>query len=613
VNPERAGGDGAGSGALVRFENTVLSVVFAMAVLLPIAEIVLRAVWHVGIEGVANMVQHVTLGLGMLGAAIAARDGRLLTLAVASSLGGRAARAAQWFGATVAAAVSVHFAIASWDFVMIEREAGTRLFYEVPAWVLQAPLIVGFAVIAVRLAIRSSDRIGYRLASAAAAIGACAAFNAVGVAGGGLTFVAVAVLVIAALLGSPIFAVLAGISAVLLSAEGVPAASLAVNHYSLVTNPTLPAIPMFTLAGYLLAESRAPQRLLELFDALVGRLRGGATIVTVLACTFFTCFTGASGVAILTLGALVMPLLATAGLKDRDALGLVTAAGLPGIILAPALPLLLYAIVAGVGIEGMFLAGLLPALFVLVVILVWSYGRLGDRPPTASGRFDGRRVRAALAAAKWELSLPLVPIVALGTSLATPVEAAAFTAAFAGFIAVAVHRDLSLTRDLPRVVAECGLLVGGILVVLGVALSLTNYLVDAEVPVKIVAWVTDHVSSPWVFLLALNGVLLAAGCVMDIFTAIVVLVPLVVPLGEAYGLHPLHLGIVFLMNLEVGYLTPPVGMNLFFAAYRFGRPISEVFRAVLPLFVWLIGVLLVVTYVPWLSTFLPGMRPGSSP
>ncbi len=610
MNPELAGGNGAGTGALVRFENAVLSLVFALAVLLPIAEIVLRAVWHVGIEGVANMVQHVTLALGMLGAAIAARDGRLLTLAVAGSLGGRAARGAQWFGATVAATVSVHFAIASWDFVKVEREAGTRLFYDIPAWVLQAPLIIGFALIATRLALRSSDRVGTRIASAATAIGVCVAFNAVGVAGGGLALIAVAVLVIAALLGSPIFAVLAGISAVLLSAEGVPAASLAVNHYSLVTNPTLPAIPMFTLAGYLLAESRAPQRLLELFDALVGRLRGGAAIVTVLACTFFTCFTGASGVAILTLGALVMPLLATAGLEDRDALGLVTAAGLPGIILAPALPLLLYAIVAGVGIEGMFLAGLLPALFVLVVILIWSYGRLGDRPRSAPGRLDARRVRAALAAAKWELSLPLVPIVALGTSLATPVEAAAFTAAFAGFIAVVVHRDLSLTRDLPRVVAECGLLVGGILVVLGVALSLTNYLVDAEVPVKIVAWVTDHVSSPWVFLLALNAVLLAAGCVMDIFTAIVVLVPLVVPLGEAYGLHPLHLGIVFLMNLEVGYLTPPVGMNLFFAAYRFGRPISEVFRAVLPLFGWLIGVLLVVTYVPWLSTFLPGIRPG---
>lgn len=595
-------------GVAARFENAILTFVFALAVLLPIAEIVLRAVWQVGIEGVANMVQHVTLALGMLGAAIAARDGRLLTLALADSLSGRAAQAARWFGATTAAAVSLYLAWASWEFVAIERQADTRLFYEVPAWALQLPLVMGFGLIALRLIGRSTERIGLRIAAAATAGGAGVMLDLVGAAGSEITLAAIAVLVGAAVLGAPIFAVLAGTSAVLLSAEGVPAASLAVNHYSLVTNPTLPAIPMFTLAGYLLAESRAPQRLLEVFDALVGRLRGGAAIVTILACTFFTCFTGASGVAILTLGALVMPLLATAGLKDRDALGFVTAAGLPGIILAPALPLLLYAIVAGVGIEGMFLAGLLPSLLVLLVIVAWGYGRLGKRAPSAASRLDGRRVRAALNAAKWELSLPLVPIVALGTSLATPVEAAAFTAAFAGFIVVVVHRDLSLSRDLPRVVAECGLLVGGILVVLGVALSLTNYLVDAEVPVRMVSWVTEHVSRPWAFLLALNIALLAAGCVMDIFTAIVVLVPLVVPLGEAYGLHPLHLGIVFLMNLEVGYLTPPVGMNLFFSAYRFGRPISEVFRAVLPLFIWLIGVLLIVTYVPWISTFLPDMR-----
>ncbi len=608
MTPSGSAARGAAPSAAARFENALLSIVFALAVLLPIAEIVLRAVWHVGIEGVANMVQHITLALGMLGAAIAARDGRLLTLALADSLEGRVAEGARWFGATTAAAVSLYLARASWEFVKIEREAGTRLFYEVPAWVLQVPLVIGFALIALRLISRSAGRTGLRIAAAATALGAGGVLDAVGAGGSEVTIAAIVVLVGAALLGAPIFAVLAGISAVLLSAEGIPAASLAVNHYSLVTNPTLPAIPMFTLAGYLLAESRAPQRLLEVFDALVGRLRGGAAIVTALACTFFTCFTGASGVAILTLGALVMPLLASAGLKDRDALGFVTAAGLPGIILAPALPLLLYAIVAGVGIEGMFLAGLLPALLVLLVILAWSYGRLGERTPSASSPLDGRRVRAALNAAKWELTLPLVPIVALGTSLATPVEAAAFTAAFAGFIVVVIHRDLDLTRDLPRVVAECGLLVGGILVVLGVALSLTNYLVDAEVPVKMVAWMTEHVSSPWGFLLALNIALLAAGCVMDIFTAIVVLVPLVVPLGQAYGLHPLHLGIVFLMNLEVGYLTPPVGMNLFFSAYRFGRPISEVFRAVLPLFVWLIGVLLIVTYIPSISTFLPDLR-----
>ncbi len=597
------------AGVPIRIENALVTVVFVLAVGLPIAEILLRGIWHVGIEGVGSMVQHVTLLLGMAGAAVAARERRLLTLATTEFLRGRSGAIARWAGGVVAGAVAGALAWASWEFVQVERDAGNTLFYGLPAWVAELCLPAGFALIGWRLAWGAAEGASARAAALFAAAALCALWRANVFADGTAALCALIALGAAALLGTPIFAVLAGTAAVLLQREGVPAAGIAVNHYSLVTNPTLPAIPMFTLAGYLLAESRAPQRLLEVFDALFGRFRGGAAIVTALACTFFTCFTGASGVAILTLGALVMPLLVGAGMRDRDALGFVTAAGLPGVILAPALPLLLYAIVAGLGIESMFLAGLLPAALVFAVVLVWGYRRLGGREGTGLlGTFDAVRARRALWAARWELSLPLVPIIALGSSLATPVEAAAFTAAFAGFVAVVVHRDLSLTRDLPRVVAECALLIGGILVVLGVALSLTNYLVDAEVPVRIVDWVTARVQSPWVFLLVLNVTLLLAGCVMDVFTAIVVLVPLVAPLGEAYGIDPLHLGIVFLVNLEVGYLTPPVGMNLFFAAYRFGRPVSEVFRAVLPLFGWLLAVLVAVTYVPGLSTLIPGLR-----
>jgi tripartite ATP-independent transporter DctM subunit len=388
----------------------------------------------------------------------------------------------------------------------------------------------------------------------------------------------------------------------------VPAAAVAVNHYSLVINPSLPAIPMFTLAGYLLAESRAPGRLVELFDALFGRLRGGAAIVTVLACTFFTCFTGASGVTILALGGLVMPLLGAAGYKPKDALALVTGAGLPGVILMPALPLLLYAIVARVSIEDMFLGGLLPAALMLAIVGAWGVWRQ-PRAATRGAPLSWRRVRTAALAAKWELSLPIVPILALASGLATPVEAAAVTALYAFVIVTFVHRDLGLRRDVPRVMTECGLLIGGILLVLGVALGLTNYLVDAEVPDRLVEWVRGAIASPWAFLLALNVVLLAAGCVMDIYTAIVVLAPLVTPLGLAYGIHPVHLGIVFLANLELGYLSPPVGMNLFFASYRFGKPIAEVFRAVLPLFLAIGLALLAVTYLPWLSTAL--LTPGA--
>ena len=592
---------------IATIENAVLAAVFALTVALPLAEIALRATLGVGIEGVAALVQHLTLALGMLGAAVAAREQRLLALATGTVLSGRAAAAARFAAGLVACVVAGLLALAAADFVAIERGAGSTLTYGIPVWLAELPLPLGFGLIAARLAWHAAPGAAGRLAAALLAALAVAALRGAGIDPSAALYPALAVLGAAALLGAPIFALLGGTALFLLLARGVPAAALAVDHYSLVINPSLPAIPMFTLAGYLLAESAAPRRLVEVFDAVFGRMRGGAAIVTVLACTFFTCFTGASGVTILALGGLVMPLLTSSGYAAKRALGLVTGAGLPGVLLMPALPLILYAIVARVSIEDMFLGGALPALLMASIVIAWGVSRQ-SASRGAPRPFDARRARAALAAAKWELSLPVVPVAALASGLATPVEAAALTAAYAFVVASCIHRDLRPLRDLPRVVAECGLMVGGILLILGVALGLTNYLVDAQVPEHMVAWVMQAIDSRVMFLLALNALLLLAGCVMDIFTAIVVLAPLVTPIGMAFGVHPVHLGIVFLANLELGYLTPPVGMNLFFASYRFGRPVTEVFRSVAPLFGALVAGLLVITYVPWLSTFLPALR-----
>jgi tripartite ATP-independent transporter DctM subunit len=593
--------------ALAGIENAALTAVFALAVGLPLAEIVLRAALGVGIQGVAALTQNLTLALGMLGAAVAARERRLLAMATGAMLKGRAAATARFAAGALSAVVAALLALAALEFVVIERASGSTLPYGIPVWIAELPLPLGFAAISARLAWHAAGGLAGRLAAAALAVALVALLRGAEIDPGTLLAPALALLAAGALVGAPIFAVLGGTALFLLLAQGVPAAATAVNHYSLVVNPSLPAIPMFTLAGYLLAEARSPARLVELFDALFGRYRGGAAVATVLACTFFTCFTGASGVTILALGGLVMPLLARAGYAPKAALGLVTAAGLPGVLLLPALPLILYAIVARVSIEDMFLGGALPAMLMIGIVTAWGIAR----EPRKAGRrtpFDARRARAALAAAKWELALPLVPIGALGSGLATPVEAAALTAAYAFFVTSVVHRDLRLRREVPRVVAECGLMVGGILLILGVALGLTNYLVDAQVPGRLVDWVRQTIDSRIVFLLALNALLLLAGCVMDVFTAIVVLAPLVVPIGLAYGVHPVHLGIVFLANLELGYLTPPVGMNLFFASYRFGKPIGEVFRSVAPLFLALAAGLLAVTYLPWLSTFLPALR-----
>jgi C4-dicarboxylate transporter DctM subunit len=590
-----------------RLENAALTAVFAATVALPLAEIVLRKAAGTGIQGVSVLVQHLTLALGMLGAMVAAREERLLSLARVSLYRGRAAIVARFASGALSAAVAGLLAIAAAEFVAIERTSGSTLTYRIPTWIAQMPLPIGFGVVALRLAWRAAPSGAGRVAAASLALGFVALVHAAGLDPSQTLVPALVTLALATIFGAPIFVLLGGAALFLLLSQGVPAASVAVNHYALVINPSLPAIPMFTLAGYLLAESGAPRRLVELFDALFGRYRGGAAIVTVLACTFFSCFTGASGVTILALGGLVMPLLANAGYCERKALGLVTAAGLPGVLLMPALPLILYAIVARVSIEDMFLGGALPALLMILITIGWAVWR-HPRSTTRAIAFDPARARRAIGAAKWELSLPVVPIGALASGVATPVEAAAATALYAFLVTTVIHRDLDLRRDIARVFTECGLMIGGILLVLGVALGLTNYLVDAQIPEQMVTWVTSVIQSPLVFLLALNVLLLAAGCLMDIYTAIVVLAPLLVPIGLAFGVNPVHLGIIFLANLEIGYLTPPVGMNLFFASYRFGKPVVEIFRAVAPLLVALGAALLVITYVPWLSTFLPGLR-----
>lgn len=589
----------AAADGLIAMENSVIAALFALTVAIPLVEIGLRAILRTGIQGVGSIVQHLTLALGMLGAAAAARERRLLTLAVSGFLRGKAAAVARFAGRVVAAAVTVLLLLATADFVSAEHHSGSALVYGVPVWLVEMPLLAGYALIAWRLFLQAAASLAGRAVAGILVAAAVGWIRFMAPDAGAIALPAVAVLGIAALLGAPIFAVIGGAAFFLLVGRGVPAAAVAVDHYSLVVNPSLPAIPMFTLAGYLLAESDAPRRLIELFDAVFGRLRGGAALVTVLACTFFTSFTGASGVTVLALGGLTLPLLLANGYPEKRALGLVTVAGLPGTLLLPALPLILYAIIAGVAIEDMFLAGILPTLLMAGIVTAWGVAR---QPRKALRPWQPARIRAALAGAKWELSVPLVPIAALGSGLATPVESAALTAVYVLFVTSVVRRDLGLSRDVPRVMAECGLIIGGILLIMGVALGLTDFLVDAEVPARLVAWAKQAIGSKWLFLLVLNVALLAAGCVIEIYPAIMVLVPILVPLGAAFGMNPLHLGIVFLANMELGYLTPLVGLNLFFAAYRFGKPVMQLFRAVLPLFIALGAGVLLITYVPWLST-----------
>lgn len=590
---------------LVRGEDRLLALALAAIVLMPLLEAVLRKTLNTGIAGSTTLVQHLTLLASMIGAAVAARDGKLLALFnVTPLLGTRAATIGRMLAHGYAAVVCGLLCAASFELVMTEKAAGSVLAHQIPVWIAQSVLPVGFALIALRLAWHSAVGAASR-AIAMISVTALLASAPLWVAHADLWFHPALLLIIAcALSGAPVFAMLAGAALFLFAQQGAPIASVPLDHYRLVVNPTLPAIPLFTLAGFILAAGGAPQRLTRLFQALFGHFRGGVAIAAATAGAFFTAFTGASGVTILALGGLLLPMLVSARYSERNALGIVTTSGSLGALLPPCLPIVLFAIVAKVNMQQMFLGALLPGLL-MIVLAAWWGARRDDRPASAIAPLDWNEARAAIWAAKWELALPVIALTGLLGGFATPVEAAALTAFYAFFVESFVHRGPRKSRRLLAAATECGSLVGGVLLILGVALGLTNYLVDIQLPEKAVAWAMQTIQSKWLFLLALNVLLLAAGCLMDIFSAIVVLAPLVVPIGLAFGVDPVHLGVIFLANLELGYLTPPVGVNLFYASSRFNKPISEVCRSVMPLLPILALGVLIITYAPWLSTALP--------
>jgi C4-dicarboxylate transporter DctM subunit len=586
-------------------EESLTGLTLAAMVTLPLAEILLRAAGRPGLAGSGTVVQHLTLVVGMLGAALAARDDRLLAFSsTAAFLTRRWQPAARAVSHALSVAVTFLLAGAAVQFVAVERTAGSQLLGVLPLWLVQAILPLGFVAIGFRLLVRAGADWRGRLAAGMLAGILVTVSVWPPVDRGALVLPGMAGLVVAAALGAPVYVPIGGAALLLFQGADLPIAAIPVEHYRLVTNPALPSIPLFTLAGCLMAEGGAARRLVALSQALAGWFRGGPAVATALLCAFFTALTGGSGVTILALGGLLMPILKAAHYRERDALGLLTGAGSLGILLPPCLPVILYAVVAKVGIREMFLGGLVPGLLLIVLTIAWGI-HAGRKAAVAPTPFNLPAARRAVWAAKWELLLPVVALGVLFSGWATPVEAAAVTAAYAFLVEVVVHRDLDLRRDGARVMAETGLLIGGILLVLGVALGLTNYLIDAQAPDMLAAWAEQHVPSRWLFLLGLNAVLLVVGGVVEIYAAIVVVVPLLLPVGARLGLDPLHLGVIFLANMELGFLAPPIGLNLLLAASRLRKPVSETARAVLPvLLILFLGVLLI-TYVPALTLTLP--------
>jgi len=415
-----------------------------------------------------------------------------------------------------------------------------------------------------------------------------------------------------ALAGAPLFAVLAGIAMAAFIGAGIEPVAVIVELNRMASQPTLLAIPLFTFAGYLLADSGAPKRLVRLSHALFGWMPGGLAIVALLVCSFFTAFTGASGVTIVALGGLLFPVLARDGYPERFSLGLLTSSGSLGLLFPPSLPIILYAMIASISVDHLFAAGILPGVLMILALSAYA-GRIAVKHRLPTQPFRWREALSALRAAAWELPLPVVILAGIYSGFFTATEAATITAVYLIIVEVFIHRDIHPLRDLPAIARESMVLVGGILVILGSALGLTNFLIDAEVPSAIFDSIRGTISSKWTFLIALNIFLLIVGALMDIFSAIIVVVPLILPIALEFGIDPVHLGIIFLANLEIGYMTPPVGLNLFISSFRFRKPVLTLYRSALPFIAILLVALMIITYWEGLSLGLVRLIYGAQP
>lgn len=581
-------------------ERWVAGLALLVMVALPVLEVAGRVVADGAVVGSIDYVRHLTLWVTFLGAGIAAVERRHLVLGFASFLGGSWRRSADRFASTTAAVTAFVLAWASLELVLADRAVVTRVGGLIPQWAVEAIMPIGFALVGIRFLRYAPDGGAWPRALAAIALLAVLAFLPAG-SRPALLLPGLALVGLAALAGTPIFVVLGAAASLLFYVDAVPLASIPAEAYRIASNPMLPTIPLFTLAGAILAAGNASVRLARLFQALFGWIPGGTAVAAVLVCAFFTTFNGGSGVTVLALGALMLPILLRQGYPQRFSVGALTASGGLGILLPPSLLIILYGVSAHTPIDRLFLAGIVPGLLMIALFSAYAvhHGwRLADR----RARFDRREALAAIRAAKWELLLPIGIVFGIFSGYATLVEVAALAAAYALVTALAIHRDLRPRHDLPRVLVDTAVMIGGIMIILACAMGLTSYLVLADIPQRAVELVQAGIDSRTAFLLALIVFLLLAGMLIDIFSALVVLVPLVLPIAAVYGVDPLHLGIVFLVSMELGYLTPPVGLNLFLASFRFDRPIMEIWIASLPFFLLGLASLLVIAFVPALST-----------
>ncbi len=612
------------------FSGNLLTVFVLLALaLIPCIEMLGRRVFGFGIPGATDYMQHLTLWLCFLGAILAVRDDKHLRIAgslnllprflkiIAMILAPFIAASVCWAlcGASLQLIVSEAPAIGIADehlpdfvvnwlgpFGLFDPGSTITLGGWIPSWIAESVMPVGFALMAVGFIICFSKK---RLTNFIIILLSLPFVIIISyiypIAPSWVINTGFAILILSIVLGAPIFVFLGGAALLLFWADGVTTSAIPAEMYRIVVSPVFPTIPLFTLAGFILSESKSSERFVGVFQALFGWFPGGTAVAITLLCAFFTTFTGASGITILALGGLLLPVLIGSGADEKFSVGLLTATGSIGLLFPPSLVVILFAVIAQISIVDMFKAGILPGILLVLpicVMCIWHAVKRRDHQKKET--FSVGKAFVSLWRAKWELLIPVVALAGIFGGFCTMVEAAALTVVYILFIETCIYRDLNIEK-LFNLLLRCAVLVGGVLIVLGVAMGLTCYLVDANIPAQAAEWVVENIDSRWKFLLALNLALIIVGCLMDIYSALIVVVPLILPMAEAYGISPVHLGIIFLVNLQLGYLTPPVGMNLFLAAFRFDKSLITVIRYSLPFLVILLIVVLLVTYVPWLS------------
>lgn len=591
---------------LKKLEFYFTNIIIALLISLPVLEVVARFFGTTAITSSRMVVQHLTLWVGFFGAVLASSRGKLLSLSSSNLFEPESSFSIKHFIAkSTSLIILISLFWGSLQLVTVEYQYPVNISPLISRWFAQSIMPVSLMLMSVILFFKSYSSLKNKFALLISILLFLSIVSIPQVRESSVTlWFSFFSIIFSLFYGLPIFLGLGGIAALLFWFDWTPLSAISAETYRIVVSPTLPTIPLFTIAGFLLAESKSSIRLLSLFQALFGWIPGGTPIVLVIICGFFTAITGGSGVTILALGGLLMPMLIKDGFSKDFSLGLITVSGSIGLLFPPSLPLIIYGVTAGVSIKSIFLGGIIPGLLILVIVASWAIFS-SKRQSVAVYDFKINNIKSALIESKWEIAIPFIIMFGIFGGYMTLVETAAISALYVLFITVVIYRDISFSK-VGNILIDCCALIGGVLIILGVAMGLTSYIIDAEVPMTLLEWVKTNISSKYIFLILLNVFLLIVGCMMDIFSATIIVVPLIKPIAAYFGIDPIHLAIIFIANLELGYLTPPVGMNLFLSAYRFDESMKSVYTSTMPFYFVMLFCVILITYFPILSTWLVG-------